>query len=195
MLFSCKSSNFVKANSQRSSEIRKLEVSEFRATSTDLVESIDAVTRALQVVENAHKSSKLDDDAFLQILTPKARASFLQMRDPVQSNKVQYESKRSSAAADMLQNLKDKFTDEHRTVSQEDREEQAAHDLRMQAFTGELKNSKAQKDRCSKKAAEHASVAAAATGDAKQQRSEKSEDEETLRSTEANCNNKAKGLR
>jgi len=140
-------------------EMRDNEHKDFTVTHKDYSESLDALDRAIIVLKK-QSYDRTQGEALLQQVSAKARipesakrviASFLATdaevaQDPLsvsapQANAYEFQS---GGVVDMLQNLKDKFEDEVRTLEKEEMQAQHAYELMSQELTENIKQAEAE---------------------------------------------------
>merc|ERR1719324_1805749 len=183
--------------------MRDKEHEDFTVTHKDYSESLDALDRAIIVL----KKKSMDTPQALMQVSAKARvpesakrviASFLATdteigQDPLsvsapEANAYEFQS---GGVVDMLQNLKDKFEDEVRTLEKEEMQAQHAYELMSQELTENIKQAEAEMSAKAKIKAEREEAGAQATGDLSDTTAAHKEDSTYLSSLVAQCTEKS----
>merc|ERR1719377_392519 len=142
-------------------EIRESEKADYQTTHTDYSESVDAVSRAVNVLKK-QSYDRTQAMMFVQKVTAlkhvpgsarKALVAFLQQPggdpDPMsvsapEANAYEFQS---SGVVDMLEKLKDKFSDERTALEKEEMEKKHAYESMMQDLTDEVERATAENNR------------------------------------------------
>jgi len=187
-------------------EMRDNEHKDFTVTHKDYSESLDALDRAIIVLKK-QSFDRSQGEALLQQVSAKARvpesakrviASFLATdaevaQDPLgvsapEANAYEFQS---GGVVDMLQNLKDKFEDEVRTLEKEEMQAQHAYELMSQELTENIKQAESEMSAKAKIKAEREEAGAQATGDLSDTTAAHKEDSAYLSSLNAQCTEKS----
>merc|ERR1719159_229171 len=192
------------AEMQAATEIREKEKEDYKAEQTDLSESVDAVSRAVNVVKSkaADKAQAMVQLKVVSNLnkTPKqaqrALAAFLQMgEDPeglsVTAPEASAYEFQSDGIVDMLEKLKDKFEDELNTCEKEEMEKKHAYQMMMQDLQDEIERATAEKGRKVKSKATREEDAAGFKGDLADTTADKEADEKYLSDMTSGCQMKS----
>jgi len=167
------------AEKKAANQIREKERSDYQATHTDYSESLDALSRAIttlkaQPVDHAQAESMLQVVATHKLTSHvdrRAIVSFLQSKsfsaqDPDFLNRAAPEahgySNQSGGVIDMLEQLKDKFTEEKRGLEREEADKKHASEMLCQTLTDQIENATSESnDRQQDKAGREADAAEA----------------------------------
>jgi hypothetical protein len=193
-----------KAEMQAATEIRDKEKADYKAEHTDLSESVDAVSRAVNVVKSkaADKAQAMVQLKVVSNLskTPKqaqrALSAFLQMGEDPEGLSVTapeasgYEFQ-SDGIVDMLEKLKDKFSDELNKCEKEEMEKKHAYSMMMQDLQDEIERATAEKGRKVKSKATRQEDAAGFKGDLADTTASKEADEKYLSDMVSGCSMKS----
>jgi len=144
-----------KTKSDAESDMKKIrgmrthESNDFKATSTDLIESVEALHRAIEHVKvNMKEVTK--EVALVQlekVLTPLAHSALIQLsQEPPQATEMSYESQ-SGGILEMLENLNDKFQSELDELSATETSRRQSYQVMIQQLTDYTENAKAVIDR------------------------------------------------
>merc|ERR1719399_2105968 len=188
------------ADKQAATHVRNTEQADFEKVHTDLSDSIDAMSRALSVL--ASRASGAIGNAFLQKLTAtmpaKARSAvqaYLQQDSELRGitgeeagDAYQFHT---SGIQDMVNNLKDKMSDERATVEKEEAEKKHAFQLLEQQLTMDTEAATDERDQKEELKAQRTEDSAAAKGDSSETTATKEADEKYLAETTAMCEQKA----
>merc|ERR1719159_1270421 len=192
------------AEMQAATEIREKEKEDYKAEQTDLSESVDAVTRAVNVVKSkaADKAQAMVQLRVVSNLnkTPKqaqrALQAFLQSgQDPeglsVTAPEAAAYEFQSDGIVDMLEKLKDKFADERNQCEKEEMEKKHAYSMMMQDLQDEIERATAEKGRKVKSKATREEDAAGFKGDLADTTASKEADEKYLSDMVSGCSQKS----
>merc|ERR1719375_1631458 len=178
---------------KEATDIRNTEQADFEKVHTDLSESIDAMSRALSVLASGASSN-----AFLQKMTAtmpqKARAAidaFVQQGGITGEEDGDAYQFHTSGIQDMVNNLKDKMSDERATVEKEEAEKKHAFQLLEQQLTMDTEAATDERDQKEELKAQRTEDSAAAKGDSAETTATKEADEKYLAETTAMCEQKA----
>mmetsp|Transcript_33774 Transcript_33774/g.89513 ORF Transcript_33774/g.89513 Transcript_33774/m.89513 type:complete len:684 (+) Transcript_33774:81-2132(+) len=148
-------------NTKATQQVRELERREYDAAHQDYSETIDAITRAVQVLRSqantkqapkqvALLASKLDKDSKMQVAKLEV-AAFLARgeQDPLDDTPEAYAYEtRGGSIVDMINNLKDKFIEERSDLEKEEMTKRHAFELELQDLQASIAN--AGKERAAK---------------------------------------------
>jgi hypothetical protein len=189
---------------QAATEIREKEKADYKVEHTDLSESVDAVSRAVNVVKK-QAGSKAQAMMQLKVVSnlrrmPKqakrALEAFLQTgQDPeglsVTAPEAAAYEFQSDGIVDMLEKLKDKFEEERNTCEKEEMEKKHAYQMMMQDLQDEIERATAEKGRKVKSKATREEDAAGFKGDLADTTADKEADEKYLSDMTSGCQMKS----
>jgi hypothetical protein len=193
-----------KSEMQAATEIRDKEKEDYKVEHTDLSESVDAVSRAVNVVKKqmaptAQAMMQLKVVSGLRRMPKQAQRAlnaFLQMGEDPEGLSVTapeaaaYEFQ-SSGIVDMLEKLKDKFEDERNKCEKEEMEKKHAYQMMMQDLQDEIERASAEKGRKVKSKATRQEDAAGFKGDLADTTADKTADEKYLSDMVSGCSMKS----
>merc|ERR1719356_1381672 len=183
----------LKAQAANATSVRKNERTDYEATHKDFSESIDACKRAVQVL----KAKTADvPQSLLQLqrslsLSPHEQSlidAFLGTSQAPEANAYEFQS---SSVIDILEKLTAKFKSEKLALEKAELAARSNYEVLMQRLTDNLKASKASSSAKTAAKAGRLEDAASAKGDLSLVEKAKSEDEETLAGTVAQCHAKS----
>merc|ERR1719217_546293 len=186
---------------------REKDHADFVAESTDFSESIDAIERAIGVLQKQNYDRKQAGAVLLQlsnkgVLPERERAmvsAFMAMMDeddqaptPPEANAYEFQS---GGIIDMLKKLQDDFRKQSKQCDKEEMNAKHAYDMVMQDLTtsithanADIEAKSAEKEKKSEQIAEDKGLLAATMKD-------KAQDEKTLSDLEAECSQKAESFK
>lgn len=196
-----------KADKKAASAVRDKEGLDFKATSLDYSESIDAISQATVVLKKQQGSTpQLLQESFLQVsrrdLVPDdvktALSSYLQEGDSSTDEAAEqapgdvaaYESQ-SGGVLQMLANLADEFTTKKTELEKEELTAQHGFEQIMQKLTDSIETASQEIERKTKRSAETAEAKKEAEADLARTQSDSAEDETYLSETNVLCEQKA----
>merc|ERR1719159_1547859 len=192
------------AEMQAATEIRDKEKADYKVEHTDLSESVDAVSRAVNVVKKqagskAQAMMQLKVVSNLRRLPKQAQRglqAFLQSgQDPeglsVTAPEAAAYEFQSDGIVDMLEKLKDKFEEERNTCEKEEMEKKHAYSMMMQDLQDEIERATAEKGRKVKSKATREEDAAGFKGDLADTTADKEADEKHLSDMVSGCSQKS----
>jgi chromosome segregation ATPase len=194
-----------KEEQKSATEIREKEKTDYHTDHTDFSESVDAVTRAINVLKkqsydrtqasaliqtvvalpHISKSAEFALNAFLQ--TDTLQPTGLSVSAP-EANAYEFQS---GGVVDMLEKLKDQFQDERSQLEKEEMEKKHAYEMMMQDLTDEVERAEAEISRKKKTKASRMEDAAGAKGDLADTTASKEADTKYLEDTVAGCTQKS----
>jgi hypothetical protein len=189
------------AEADKATKIRKTEKRDFEATNTDFSESIDAIERAISVLQSRQadvpqsflqmvRSAKL-----LPVETKKSIEGLLALKSALNTDgtpKANAYEFQSGGVVDMLKSLRLKFQDQRVGIQKAESAAKANYEVIMQRLTTSIKTAK---DIAAKKTAakgQRLEDAATAKGDLSVTEKSKMEDEKKLDLTSSQCDARAK---
>merc|ERR1719217_1966467 len=186
---------------------REKEHAEYVAESTDFSESVDALERAIMVLQKQNYDRKQAGAVLLQLtqtgmLPQRVQAmvsAFMAMMDsddqaptPPEANAYEFQS---GGIIDMLKKLQDDFRKQSKQCDKEEMNAKHAYDMVMQDLTtsithanADIEAKSAEKEKKSEQIAEDKGLLAATMKD-------KAQDEKTLSDLEAECSQKAESFK
>jgi len=181
--------------------VRAIERADYLAMHKDYSESVDALTRAIAVLKKQNYDRKQGADALMQVkqksLIPasakKVIDTFLQSgENPLdvtapEANAYEFQS---GGVINMLENLKDKFTDERVTLEKEESKSKHAFNILIQELTNGIAEGKHQISIKSQERAENQAAAAQAEGDKADTTNSRNDDQAYLDDLVATCKTK-----
>jgi len=193
-----------KEEQKSATEIREKEKSDYQAEHTDFSESVDAVSRAINVLkkqnyDRGQASALIQTVAGLPRVSKSAQRAlnaFLQTdteQDPMsvsapEANAYEFQS---GGIVDMLEKLQDQFRDERSTLEKEEMEKKHAYEMMMQDLTDEIERATAERSRKMKTKAQRMEDAAAAKGDLSDTTAARDADQKYLEDIVAGCSQKS----
>jgi hypothetical protein len=194
-----------KKEMKAATEIRESEKADYQATHTDYSESVDAVTRAVNVLKKQSYDrtqammfvQKVSALKHVPVSARKALVAFLQQPggdpDPMsvsapEANAYEFQS---GGVVDMLEKLKDKFSDERTTLEKEEMEKKHAYESMMQDLTDEVERATAENNRKKKTRAQRQEDAAAARGELADTTADRDADVKYLNEAVSGCTQKS----
>merc|ERR1719356_1404394 len=183
----------LKAQAANATSVRKNERTDYEATHKDFSESIDACKRAIQVLKA--KSADVPQ-SLLQVqrslsLSPHEKSlidALLATSQAPEANAYEFQS---SSVIDILEKLTAKFKSEKLDLEKAELAARSNYEVLMQRLTDNLKASKSSSAAKTAAKAGRLQDAASAEGDLSLVKKAKSEDEETLSGTLAQCHAKS----
>merc|ERR1719375_738886 len=178
---------------KEATDIRNTEQADFEKVHTDLSESIDAMSRALSVLASGASSNSFLQK-FKATLPQKARQAvdaYLQSGGITGEEAGDAYKFHTSGIQDMVNNLKDKMSDERATVEKEEAEKKHAFQLLEQQLTMDTEAATDERDQKEELKAQRTEDSAAAKGDSSETTATKEADEKYLAETTAMCEQKA----
>jgi hypothetical protein len=189
------------AEADKATKIRKTEKRDFEATNTDFSESIDAIERAISVLQSRQadvpqsflqmvRSAKL-----LPVETKRSIEGLLAVKSALNADgtpKANAYEFQSGSVVDMLKSLRLKFQDQRVGIQKTESAAKANYEVIMQRLTTSIKTAK---DIAAKKTAakgQRLEDAATAKGDLSVTEKSKMEDEKKLDLTSSQCDARAK---
>jgi len=193
-----------KEEQKSATEIREKEKTDYQAEHTDFSESVDAVTRAINVLkkqdyDRGQASALIQTVAALPRVSKSAQRAlnaFLQTdteQDPMsvsapEANAYEFQS---GGIVELLEKLKYQFQDERTALEKEEMEKKHAYEMMMQDLTDEIERATAEKGRKTKTRAQRQEDAAAAKGDLSDTTAARDADQKYLEDIVAGCSQKS----
>jgi chromosome segregation ATPase len=184
------------ADKASATKVRDTQHADYVAVHTDLSDSIDAMSRALSML--ASRASGAISNSFLQKLTATMPQKARQAVDAyLQSGGITGEEAgdayqfHTSGIQDMVNNLKDKMSDERATVEKEEAGKKHSFQLLEQQLTMDTEAATDERDQKEELKAQRTEDSAASKGDSGETTATKEADEKYLAETTAMCEQKA----
>merc|ERR1719420_1531443 len=193
-----------KEEQKSATEIREKEKTDYQAEHTDFSESVDAVTRAINVLkkqdyDRGQASALIQTVAALPRVSKSAQRAlnaFLQTdteQDPMsvsapEANAYEFQS---GGIVEMLEKLQDQFRDERSTLEKEEMEKKHAYEIMMQDLTDEIERATAENNRKKKTRAQRQEDAAAARGELADTTADRDADVKYLNEAVSGCTQKS----
>jgi hypothetical protein len=190
------------SESDKAKSVRKAEHAEYTATHLDYSESVDALERAIAVLQKREKDvpqslvqvQKVVELKRLPAQAKSALAAFLQSKASTEAGAPEanaYEFQ-STSVVDMLEKLRLRFQDERLALEKEEMNKKAAFDMMLQTLTDDIEEATKQTTAKSQAKAQAQQDAATATGDHTETTATKAADVKYLSDSMAECSTKAK---
>jgi len=181
-----------------SNKVRDIERADFTDSAKNYDESIDAIGRAINVLQQQNFSRKQADEALVQVRSmvaaPQKRVidvflaqSGEDIADSLEPEGYEFQSK---GVIDMLKKLKDKFRDESEALHKEETESKHAHRLLLDDLDAQIKEATRQRTEKSEARATALQNGASAKSDLADTTNTRDDDQNFLQETTAACNQK-----
>merc|ERR1719502_436605 len=182
----------LEADAESATNQRNTEHADYSAAHKDLSESIDAISRATQVLKQreADVPQSLIQLSTSPLVPAKEKAlitSFLSLHSEESAPEANAYEFQSGGIVSVLEKLKLKFEDQRLALEKEEMTSKANYEVLMQQLTDDIKANKASIKKKTAMKAKRLGDAATAKGDKEVTEASKAKDESTLSDTNAEC--------